>query len=173
MTKRMIIAVLLIATAGLVLSSCVVVARPRPVVGATVVVGPPLEYGYQPLLYDGYVVYYTDDGIPFYWMGGARVWVPISYRARYISHWRSHRHAYVKWHQHRGRHYRGRHYKSHRRGAKHGHGHKPVITPKKHKGRPVITPKKEGKPVITPKKKKESKPVIKPKKKKKPVIKPK
>jgi|GEM_PF-2791814 len=173
MTKKMIIAILLIATAGLVFSSCVVVARPRPVVGAAVVVGPPVEYGYQPLLYDGYVVYYTDDGVPFYWMAGTRVWVPIEFRTRYISHWRAHRHAYIKWHRHRGHHYRGRHYKSHRRGVKHKHGHKPVITPKKHKGRPVITPKKKGKPVITPKKKKESKPVIKPKKKKKPVIRPK
>ena len=170
MKKRMIIAFLLIATAGLIFSSCIVVGRPRPVVGATVVVGPPVEYGYQPMLYDGYVVYYTDDGIPFYWMGGARVWVPISYRARYISHWRSHRHAYYKWHKHRGSHYRGRHYKGHRRGVK--HGHQPKIRPKPHKGKPVITPKK-GKPTIKPKEKKESKPVIKPKKKKKPVIRPK
>jgi hypothetical protein len=159
----MIIAFLLIATAGLIFSSCIVVGRPRPVVGATVVVGPPLEYGYQPLLYDGYVVYYTDDGVPFYWMAGTRVWVPVSFRARYISHWRSHRHSYHKWHKHRGNHYRGRHYKSHRRGVKHKRGHKPVITPKKHKGKPVIKPKE----------KKESKPVIKPKKKKKPVIRPK
>jgi hypothetical protein len=162
MKKRMIIAFLLIATAGLIFSSCIVVGRPRPVVGATVVVGPPLEYGYQPLLYDGYVVYYTDDGVPFYWMAGTRVWVPVSFRARYISHWRSHRHSYHKWHKHRGHHYRGRHYKSHKRGVKRGH-HKPVITPKKHKGKPVIKPKE----------KKESKPVIKPKKKKKPVIRPK
>jgi hypothetical protein len=163
MTKKMIISVLLIAAAGLVFSSCVVVARPRPVVAGAVVVGPPVEYGYQPLLYDGYVVYYTDDGIPFYWAGGVRVWVPIEFRARYISHWRSHRHAYHTWYTHRGSHYRGRTYRSHQRGVKHGHGHRPVITPKSHKGRPVIKPKE----------KKESKPVIKPKKKKKPVIRPK
>jgi hypothetical protein len=164
MKKRMIIAFLLIATAGLVFSSCLVVARPRPVVTGAVVVGPPVEYGYQPMLYDGYVVYYTDDGIPFYWAGGVRVWVPIEYRTRYISHWRTHRHAYVKWHRHRGHHYRSRHYKSQRRPVKHGHGHGhgPVIKPKRHKGKPVIKPKEKSKPVIKPKKKKK-KPVIKPK----------
>lgn len=163
MTKRMIITLLLIATAGLIFSSCLVVARPRPVVGAAVVVGPPMEYGYQPLLYDGYVVYYTDDGVPFYWASGVRIWVPIEFRARYISHWRTHRHAYVRWHQHRGHHYRSQHYRGHQRGVKRGHGSKPVIKPKGHKDRPVIRPKE----------KEESRPVIKPKKKKKPVIKPK
>ena len=30
--------------------------------------GPPVEYGYQPLLYNGYVVYYTDIGEPYYWL---------------------------------------------------------------------------------------------------------
>jgi hypothetical protein len=161
MTRKMIIAVLLIATAGLVFSSCLVVARPRPV-AAAVVVGPPVEYGYQPMLYDGYVVYYTDDGIPFYWVGGTRVWVPIEFRTRYISHWRSHRHSYHNWYRHRGHHYRTRHYKSQRRPVK--HGHQPTIRPKKHRGKPVIKPKDKG----------ESKPVIKPKKKKKkPVIRPK
>jgi len=162
MTRKLIIAVLLIAAAGLVLTSCVIGVRARPVPVGAVVVGPPVEYGYQPMLYDGYVVYYTDDGIPFYWAGGVRVWVPIEFRTRYISHWRSHRRAYHTWYTHRGSHYRSRHYKSHRRGVKRGHG--PVITPKRHKGKPVIKPKK----------KKESKPVIKPKKKKKkPVIRPK
>jgi hypothetical protein len=161
MTKKMIIALLLIATAGLVFSSCLVVARPRPV--AAVVVGPPVEYGYQPMLYDGYVVYYTDDGIPFYWVGGARVWVPIEFRGRYISHWRSHRHAYHSWYRHRGHHYRTRHYKSHQRPVK--RGHQPTIRPKRHKGKPVIKPKDKGesKPVIKPKKKKKKKPVIRPK----------
>ena len=96
MTKRIVIGLLVIATAGLVFSSCLLVARPHHPVGAVVVVGPPLEYGYQPMLYDGYVVYYTDDGVPFYWSSGVRVWVPISFRTRYISHWRSHRPAYVR-----------------------------------------------------------------------------
>ena len=163
MTKKMIVAVFLIAAAGLVLSSCVVGVRARPVPVGVVVVGPPVEYGYQPMLYDGYVVYYTDDGIPFYWAGGVRVWVPIEFRARYISHWRTHRHAYHNWYTHRGHYYRTRTYRSHQRGVRHGPGHRPVITPRHHKGRPVIKPTE----------KKGSKPVIKPKKKKKPVIKPK
>jgi len=159
----MIVAFLLVAAAGLVLTSCVIGVRAHPVpVG--VVVGPPVEYGYQPLLYDGYVVYYTDDGIPFYWAGGVRVWVPIEFRTRYISHWRTHRHAYHNWYTHRGSYYRSRSYRSHQRGVRHGPGHQPVIKPKHHR---------DGRPVIKPKDKKESKPVIKPKKKKKPVIKPK
>jgi len=139
MTKRMIFAVLLIAAAGLMVSSCVVYARPRPLVAGAVVVGPPVEYGYQPLLYDGYVVYYTDDGIPFYWAGGVRVWVPIEFRARYISHWRSHRSAYSTWYSHRGHHYRTQHYRSQRAPVR--HGHQPAIRPKHHHdGRPVIKP---------------------------------
>ena len=164
MTKRIVIGLLVIATAGLVFSSCLLVARPHHPVGAVVVVGPPLEYGYQPMLYDGYVVYYTDDGVPFYWSSGVRVWVPISFRTRYISHWRSHRPAYVRWHKHRGHHYRSRHYKSHQRPVK--RGHKPKIKPKKGGHKPVIMPKKKGesKPVIKPKKKKKKdKPVIRPK----------
>jgi hypothetical protein len=162
MTRKMILALLLIATAGLIFSSCLVGIRARPVVPVAVVVGPPVEYGYQPLLYDGYVVYYTDDGIPFYWAGDVRVWVPIEFRARYVSHWRSHRQAYHSWYTHRGHSYRGRQYQGHRQPVR--KGHQPVIRPKD-RGKPVIKPKDrdESKPVIKPKKKKKDKPVIRPK----------
>jgi len=164
MTKRLILAVLLLGTAAMVFSSCLVVARPRP--GVHVVVGPPVEYGYQPLLYNGYVVYYDDAGIPFYWYGGARVWVPIAYRDRYITHYRTHHRAYRQWYKHRGRSYRSRHYKgqpghSPRIHPKHGHD-RPTISPKRG-GKPTISPKRDDKPTIRPKKKKKDKPTIRPK----------
>ena len=165
MTKRLILMFLLLACTSMVFCSCLVVARPRP--HAHVVVhGPPLEYGYQPLLYNGYVVYYDHAGVPFYWYGGSRVWIPVMYRDRYITHYRTHHHAYRKWHKHRGRHYRSRHYKGHK-------GHKPRIKPKRKHGKPTISPKRGDKPTISPKKK--GKPTIKPKKKKKdkPTIRPK
>ncbi|HSQ08630.1 MAG TPA: hypothetical protein VLM84_13210 [Chromatiaceae bacterium] len=64
--------------------------------------GPPVEYGYQPLLYNSYVVYYTDIGEPYYWLGGARVWVPTHARGPYLGHWRRYRHVYPTWYKHRG-----------------------------------------------------------------------
>ncbi|RLB58229.1 MAG: hypothetical protein DRI34_05530 [Deltaproteobacteria bacterium] len=100
---------------GLVLfaAGCVVVARPapRPPTPGVVVYGPPLEYGFRPLLYQGYVVYYTDDGIPYYWLGGRQVWLPAAERAYYVRYWRQHRQAYRKWYRHRGHVYRGRRYR--------------------------------------------------------------
>jgi hypothetical protein len=160
----MILAILLLAAAAFTLSSCVVVARPRPAVGVTVY-GPPVEYGYQPLLYNGYVVYYDNSGIPFYWYGGTRVFVPVIHRDRYVTHYRTHHRSYHRWHKHRGRQYRGRHYKGRR-------GGKPTIKPKSRHGKPTISPKRGGKPTISPKK---GKPTVKPKKKKKdkPTIRPK
>lgn len=72
--------------------------------------GPPHEYGYQPLLYDGYVVYFADDGIPYYWSGGSRIWIPHHARARYLSHWHRYRPAYRNWYKHRGSDYRTPHF---------------------------------------------------------------
>ncbi len=112
MIRKLLLAGIFLMSAGLFLSSCIVSPRHHR---AVVVVGPPVEYGYQPLLYDGYVVYYSDDGIPFYWNGGVRIWVPGSYRDRYINHYRSHRSSYRSWHKNRGHHYRNRHYRKSRR----------------------------------------------------------
>ena len=164
MTKKMILRFLLLTAASMVFCSCLIAVRPRH--RAHVVVhGPPVEYGYQPLLYNGYVVYYDDGGIPFYWYGGSRLWIPVLERDRYVTHYRSHHRSYRKWHKHRGRHYRSRHFKGKQ-------GHKPRIKPKRSHGKPTITPKRGSKPTITPKKK--DKPTITPKKKKKkPTIRPK
>jgi hypothetical protein len=59
----------------------------------------PVAVRYRPLLYDGFTVYYADDGIPYYLRGGARHWVPVHARARYISHWRSYKPAYRDWYR--------------------------------------------------------------------------
>lgn len=75
-----------------------------------VVVGPPLEYGYEPILYNGYVVYYTDEGVPFYWYNGSQFWIPDAERPMYVTHWHRHRDSYRVWYQNRGHLYRENHY---------------------------------------------------------------
>lgn len=161
-TRYLILAMLLFST-GILASGCIIRAR----VPARVVVGPPVEYGYQPMLYEGYVVYYTDDGIPFYWSGGSMVYLPVGVRAVYVDHWRAHRAAYIRWRKHRGHYYRSRHYRGRHNysSARHHerHGNRPVLHPKKN-GKPVLHPRKESKPTLKPKKKKKkNKPVLRPK----------
>lgn len=137
---------LTVALAGLALAATLVLGG--CLVRTVAVVGPepPVEYGYQPMLYNGYVVYYTDDGVPFYWDGGVQIFVPLAYRTVYINHWHSHRGAYSTWYHHRGNYYRTRHYRSHR---------------DKRDSRPVLTPRRddsrESKPQLRPKKKKDKK----------------
>jgi hypothetical protein len=87
---------------SLATSGCVV--PPVGVYGG--IYSPPVEYGYEPLLYNGYVVYYTDIGQPYYWLGGARVWVPSYARSRYVQHWQRYKHAYPNWYRHRGEYYK-------------------------------------------------------------------
>ncbi|HUU00480.1 MAG TPA: hypothetical protein VM425_03465 [Myxococcota bacterium] len=140
MKKRIVLQTFLVLFAGLSLSACLIVARPHPMIGVTVY-EPPLEYGYQPMLYDGYVVYYTDDGVPFYWAGGARVWVPINTRARYIDHWRHHDRAYRHWYNKRGHYYKSRRYRGRGHALKKAEKHKL----KKAKRAPELKPVKKHK----------------------------
>ena len=79
--------------------------------------GPPVEYGYQPLLYNGYVVYYTNIGEPYYWRGGVRITVPAYARGPYVGHWRRYKEVYPTWYKHRGAYYRTRQF--------HGRGNPP------------------------------------------------
>ena len=169
MKRKYLYLSILIGLLGLGLSACLVVGHPRhPVMiapVATVVVGPSLEYGYQPLLYDGYVVYYSNTGVPFYWLGGARVWVPVRVRPYYVDHWRVHRTSYVRWHSHRAKHYRSKRFKRHSSHLKHKPGRKHQLTPK-HKKK--LKPKaRHPKPLLKPKKKKkkdkDDKPTLRPK----------
>jgi hypothetical protein len=147
MKKRILISIIVVALFGLSLSACALHLRARPV--AVTVYGPPVEYGYQPMIYDGYVVYYSDDGIPYYYDGGVRVWIPVQFRGRYVSHWRTHNHAYIKWHKKRGHYYRGRRYHKHKRALKEKKrrkGHKHDLKPVKEKRlKPV-----KAKPALRP-----------------------
>lgn len=96
------------------------------------VYGPPVEYGYQPLLYDGYVVYYTDAGMPFYWIGGTRAWIPHHARPRYVAHWQHYKPAYRKWYNHRGHSYQSQRFTD--------HDHRPGRTGSRSEPRPKYPP---------------------------------
>ncbi len=63
---------------------------------------------YTPQYYGGYVVYYDGAGRPYYYVNGARTWVPATWSGyhRLRRHWRLHRRAYHRWHTHYGRAYR-------------------------------------------------------------------
>jgi hypothetical protein len=71
---------------------------------------PTVELGYEPMLYDGYVVYYTDASVPFYWVNGVEVYVPEAHRGVYVDHYHQHRDAYYRWDVERGPQYRGTRY---------------------------------------------------------------
>ncbi len=71
---------------------------------------PQTEFGYEPVLYDGYVVYYTQDSVPFYWVNNVQVSVPTAHRGVYVQHYRQHQTAYQQWHAQRGNRYRGHRY---------------------------------------------------------------
>lgn len=67
----------------------------------------PIRTGYyNPLYYEGYVVFYDDGGRPYYYRDGRTVFVPTTYRMynNYVSHWRTHRANYGRWYRERGRH---------------------------------------------------------------------
>lgn len=98
--KKLLAGLFLLASAALV-TGCLVPA------GSYVRYDTPVvEYGYKPVLYDGYVVYYAGSGIPFIWLNGSQFWIPDARRPYYVSHYRQNRIAYHKWYSHRGEHYR-------------------------------------------------------------------
>jgi hypothetical protein len=82
--------------------------------GCYVEAGPPVvAEGYEPAMYDGYVVYYDEVGRPYYYANGAVVWVPpgAPAYAGLVAHWRAYGPAYHRWYSHYGyryRAYRGR-----------------------------------------------------------------
>ena len=162
--RKIVLPLVLLTFAGLAWSGCIL--RPR-----AIYVGPPVEYGYTPLLYNGYVVYYDQGGIPFYWYSGGRIFIPMGQRGYYVDHYHSHNHAYWRWHKHRGKHYRSRHYKSQSSHERYKHKRKPTLRPKKGRDKHKLTPTRSDdrrKPTLRPKKSKDrSKPTLKPKKKKK------
>ena len=68
---------------------------------AEVVVG---NYGYEPMYYDGYVVFYDEAGRPFYYVGATRVYIPPSspYYATYVAHYRMYAPYYARWYAQHG-----------------------------------------------------------------------
>jgi hypothetical protein len=81
--------------------------------------GPPPAYadGYEPMYYDGHIVYYDDVGRPFYYGGGAVIWIPATapLYGVYVSHWHRYGPAYRGWNAHYGYRYRGYHARVRRR----------------------------------------------------------
>jgi len=82
--------------------------------------GPVAEYGYEPVYYDGALVYYDDYGRPFYYSGGASVYITpaMPNYGFYVDHWRRFGPYYHRWYANRG--YRYRTY----RGSYRGYGYR-------------------------------------------------
>lgn len=99
--KKTALVVLLAAGLCMVAAGCVI----RPYHSA------PVATYYTPMLYNGYVVYYTADGMPYYYVGGIRYWVPRGYWGSYRAHYYRYRGHYWSWYRHRGYNYRGRRYR--------------------------------------------------------------
>jgi hypothetical protein len=79
---------------------------------------PPPAYAgdYEPMYYDGAVVYYDDVGRPYYYMNGAVVWVAPSspLYVGFVNHWHMYGPGYRRWYASHGYRYRG-YYRYHRR----------------------------------------------------------
>jgi hypothetical protein len=99
----------------------------EPAGPGAVVVG---AYGYDPLYYDGYMVFYDPVGRPYYNANGVRIWIsPGSpHYARYTAHWRAHGPAYRRWYSAHGHRYHGHRLGHGYYGGHHGHrrGHAPA-----------------------------------------------
>ncbi len=95
----------LVATSGVLGAGCYVEA------------GPPPAYvdGYDPMFYDGYVVYYDGVGRPYYYVRGGVVWISpaVPEYGRYVSHWHQYHPTYHTWYADHG--YRYRDYRYHHR----------------------------------------------------------
>ena len=92
---------------------------------------PAAEYGYEPAYYDGAVVYYDDYGRPFYYSGGAALYITPGMPRYdfYVNHYRRYRPYYHRWYTNRGyryRTYRGGGFRGGYRGGYHGGYHRGV-----------------------------------------------
>lgn len=94
-----------VASSGALGAACYVEAVPPP---------PVYVDGYDPMFYDGYVVYYDHYGRPFYYANGAILWISpaVPEYPRYVAHWHAYGPAYRSWYVHHGYRYRG--YRYHR-----------------------------------------------------------
>lgn len=69
---------------------------------------PVVAEGYQPQLYDGYVVYYDGYDRPYYYNGGGIYYVPPTYvgYGGLVRHYQAYRGNYARWHGSTGYRYR-------------------------------------------------------------------
>lgn len=111
--SKVLVMLMLVGGMGMVSSSCVV--------GVSEPAEPTLHTSYyRPLYYQGYPVYYSAAGLPYYYVNGAAVYIPRTYvgYGRYYNHWRVNRVYYNRWYRARGyryRRYRTRRYRRSRR----------------------------------------------------------
>jgi hypothetical protein len=98
-TPRAVVFALGVACWGALMAACYVEEVPPP------------AYGYEPVYYDGSVVYYDDVGRPFYYANGAVVWISpaVPEYPHLVAHWRVYGPAYHYWYAHDGYRYRGYH----------------------------------------------------------------
>lgn len=94
-----------IISAGL--TACVVSAEPAGTTQPAPAVTVATDY-YTPMYHDGYVVYYSEAGLPFYYLNGGVVWIPSThpFYGRYVGYYGRHRTHYWRWNRARGQRYR-------------------------------------------------------------------
>jgi len=117
--SKLLVMLTLVGGMGAVSSGCVVgVSEPAEPVLHT-------SY-YKPMYYQGYPVYYSAAGLPYYYVNGAAVYIPRTYvgYARFYNHWRINRIHYNRWYRHRGYRFRRHRRRSYRRGRRRGRRHK-------------------------------------------------
>ena len=90
----------LVGAMSLTAVSCVFSVDPAPVSVGT-------SY-YNPMYYNGYVVYYDTLGRPMYYVNGATYYVPSTYGSYHLltGHYATHRHPYNRWYGSHGHRYR-------------------------------------------------------------------
>ena len=101
--RRAVIGIAMAAVMTFGLASCVVSAEPAPVAASSSTADE-----YSPLYHDGYVVYFSNAGLPYYYLNGAMVWIPSThpFYGRYVGYYGRHRHHYWRWNRTHGRRYR-------------------------------------------------------------------
>lgn len=125
--KRHVLAMLVVGSMFIAMGCGVAVRGPGIEVSTpTVTVG--TSY-YTPLYHDGYILYFDTVGRPYYYVGGAVVYVPPGhpYYSRYTLHYRTHGAHYRRWHTTRGHRYR-----TYRRGHTRGHTRHRTRQPRHH-----------------------------------------
>ncbi len=112
--SKLLMMLTLVGGMGTISGACVVGVSPAEPVMHT-------SY-YRPLYYQGYPVYYSATGLPYYYANGGTVYIPRTYYGygRYYNHWRTNRVHYNRWYRARGYRYRRHRRRNYRRGKRRG-----------------------------------------------------